>query len=200
MKTNWTRVTGISLALCVLALAAVALTGAAPPSGTSASKASASKIERGRYLVMICGCNDCHTPGNLYGQPDFDRQLSGSELGWQGPWGVTYPRNLTPDMETGIGKWTSADIMKTFRSGVRPDGSTLLPPMPWQAYSAMNDEDASAVAAFLKSLKPVHHKAPDRVPPGQAAAPGTALVFPPPPAWDVPKGMAKDETMPASKK
>jgi len=191
---NWTRVSSFALCLCALTLAALALTSAAPQGGAGRTKNS-SRVERGRYLAMVCGCGDCHTPGSMYGQPDFDRQLSGSELGWQGPWGVTYPRNLTPDRETGIGAWTEAQIMRALRSGVRPDSSTLLPPMPWQTYAAMSDEDAAAIAAFLKSLKPIQHHVPDRLPPGQQAA-GGALVFPPPPVWDVPKTPPVNETMP----
>jgi hypothetical protein len=109
--------------------------------------------------------------------------FSGSELGWEGPWGVTYPRNLTPHPETGIGSWTEDDIVTAFRQGHRPDRSPILPPMPWPAFAHMNDEDAYALAAFLKSLPPIDHKVPDRQPPG-AVATGARLTFPPPPAWD----------------
>jgi mono/diheme cytochrome c family protein len=90
-------------------------------------------IARGRYLVTISGCNDCHTPGYLYGVPDTTRLLSGSEVGWQGPWGVSYARNLTPDSTTGIGTWTSEQIVNAIRAGLRPDGSPIPPAaMPWQ--------------------------------------------------------------------
>ncbi len=125
---------------------------------------------------------DCHTPGTLYGAPDTTRLLSGSELGWQGPWGTTYARNLTPDPETGLGKWTQADIVKALRIGQRPDGSPILPPMPWPSYARLSDEDLHALAAYLKSIPAVNHKVPDRLPPGTKAP--AALIFPPPPAWD----------------
>jgi hypothetical protein len=99
---------------------------------------------------------------------------------------VTYARNLTPDPETGLGGWSEEDIIKAFRSGVRPDGAALLPPMPWPNYGRVTDEDARAVAAYLKSLPAVKHKVPDRVPSGQVAS-GSIIVFPPPSAWDAPK-------------
>jgi len=108
--------------------------------------------------------------------------LSGSELGWEGPWGVTYPRNLTTDAETGIGSWTEEQIVTAFRTGQRPDKSPLLPPMPWPAYAHMSDDDAYALAAYIKSLPPIRHQAPDRLPPGKGKGP--RLSFPPPPAWD----------------
>jgi hypothetical protein len=98
---------------------------------------------------------------------------------------VTFPRNLTPDVETGIGSWSEADIVRALRNGIRPDGSTILPPMPWPNYTSLSDADAFAIAAYLKSLKPVKHRAPDRVAPGTTYA-GPALTFPPPPAWDAP--------------
>ena len=124
-----------------------------------------------------------HTPGSLYGTPDTTRMLSGSELGWEGPWGVTYPRNLTPDAETGIASWSEKDIVTAFRAGHRPDQTPILPPMPWFAYAWMSDDDAYALAAFIKNLPPVRHRAPDRIPPGTPAT-GPRLTFPPPPEWD----------------
>ena len=141
------------------------------------------KVLRGRYLSTIMGCRDCHTPGTFYGAPDTTRMLAGSELGWQGPWGVTYSRNLTPDAETGIASWSEQDIVNSIRTGHRPDGSVLLPPMPWQDFSFLTDEDAFAVAAYMKSLPAVKHKSPDRIPPG-AKVTGAIIAFPPPPAWD----------------
>jgi mono/diheme cytochrome c family protein len=181
---TWTRIAAVVLASLALLATTIALTGATYEGKHSAAK-HARRLERGKYLTTICGCNDCHTPGSLFGTPDFSRQLSGSDLGWQGPWGVSYARNLTPDVETGLGTWSEADIIKAFHSGVRPNGTTLLPPMPWQDFSAMSDEDAAAMAAFLKSLPPVAHKSPDDIPPGQAGV-GSIVVFPAPSAWDTP--------------
>jgi mono/diheme cytochrome c family protein len=176
----------IALTLLVLIAlgASLALIAAAPAKSPSSSHDA--KVKRGEYLTRIMGCNDCHTPGVMFGAADFSRQLSGSELGWQGPWGVTYARNITPDLETGIGKWTEAEIVKTLRTGQRPDGSVLLPPMPYQDFAILTDADAYAIAAYLKSIPPVQHKSLDRVPPGQTAT-GSICVFPPPGAWDAPR-------------
>jgi mono/diheme cytochrome c family protein len=190
---NWTRVSSLTLTSIALVACAVALTGATFEGRQSAAK-HAKQVGRGGYLATICGCNSCHTPGAMFGAPDFDRRLAGSELGWQGAWGVTFGRNLTPDKETGIGTWSEANIVKALRSGVRPDGSALLPPMKWQHLSALSDEDAAALAAYLKSIPAVHHKVPDTVPPGQQTA-GSIIVMPDPSLWDVPKAPPRDETM-----
>jgi mono/diheme cytochrome c family protein len=174
-----------ALVLVAIATATFALTGAAP-AGKSAD-AKQKMIERGMQLTFLGGCNDCHTPGGMYGAPDFDRRLSGSELGWQGPWGVSYPRNLTPDMETGLGKWSEKEIATAIRTGKRPDGSVLLPPMPWPNYTGMSDEDAYAIAAFLKSIPAVSHRAPRALSPLMKVG-GAVVSIPPPPPWDAPKG------------
>ena len=157
----------------------------AAPAASATSEARKAAIARGQYLATTMGCNDCHTPGTFYGSPDFSRRLSGSELGWKGPWGVSFARNLTPDMETGLGYWSEAEIVNALRTGVRPDGKTLLPPMPWPNMSVLTDADAKAIAAYLMSLPPVKHEVPDAVPPGQPYA-GPVCEFPPPPAWDDP--------------
>lgn len=168
------------------ALAAFALLAARDASSADGKQAQPSRVERGAYLAAIAGCHDCHTPGFFYGSPDMTRQLSGSELGWQGPWGVTYPLNLTPDPETGLGKWTDAQIVRALRTGVRPDGSVLRPPMPWQNFARLSDEDAAALVAYLRSIPPVKHQEPKAGAPG-ATASGPVLTLPPPPAWDAPR-------------
>ena len=156
--------------------------------GTTQQAEVVDTLAIGERVTFTSGCQDCHTPGTLYGEPDMARQLSGSELGWSGPWGVSFPRNLTPDMETGIGSWTEEQIVTAIRTGMRPDGRLLNPPMPWPMYSRLTDLDAHAVAKYLKSLPPVSHRVPDIVPPGATPPLGTAaLYFPPPPAWDAPK-------------
>jgi mono/diheme cytochrome c family protein len=171
-------------AVCFAApLAALCIGSCTPPATQKQEMTQEEKIARGRVISWSSGCNDCHTPGALYGAPDTTRLLSGSELGWQGPWGVSYPRNLTPDSTTGIATWTEDQIIAAFRTGHRPDGSVLLPPMPWPSFSRMSDEDAHALAVYIKSLPPVSHKAPDRIPPGGKLT-GPVLTFPPPPAWD----------------
>lgn len=180
---SWTRKATWIAGVGACALAAFAASCTTQTAQQSAVPTAADRIARGRYISLIAGCNDCHTPGTFYGMPDTTRLLSGTELGWKGPWGVSYPRNLTPDMETGIGSWTEEDIVTAVRTGHRPDGSPLLPPMPWPMYANLTDEDAHALAAYLKSIPPVKHKAPAVIPPDQKAT-GPILVFPPPPAWD----------------
>jgi len=77
------------------------------------------QIARGEYLVAIAGCNDCHTPGYFFGQPDMDRFLGGSDVGFEIPGlGVFAGRNITPDKETGIGSWTGSRTVQTGGKGV----------------------------------------------------------------------------------
>ena len=182
---RWTRWTAASLG-AISALSSVVLfsCSAPPQSAAPAAMTAEQKVERGRYLVGIMSCNDCHTPGTLYGAPDTTRALSGSELGWTGPWGVVYPRNLTPD-STGLGTWTDEQIITVLRTGNRPDGRQLAPIMPWLNYAQLHDEDITAIVAYLRSLPPVKHTPPAPLPPGQKPTPKSpAMVFPPPPAWD----------------
>ena len=121
--------------------------------------ADEAQIARGKYLVTIAGCNDCHTPGALMGNPDMKRYLGGSDVGFSIPGqGVFVGNNLTPDVETGLGGWTADQIVTAIRKGKRPDGSDLSPVMPWPAFAHLTDEDAGAIAAFLKSLPPVSNK------------------------------------------
>jgi mono/diheme cytochrome c family protein len=118
-------------------------------------------VARGEYLARIMDCTGCHTPGVLVGRPDTARYLGGSEVGFMIPeLGVFYPPNLTPDRETGLGAWSEADIVAAVRAGVRPDGRELAPAMPWRSYAALTDDDARALAAYLKALPPVRHAAP----------------------------------------
>jgi mono/diheme cytochrome c family protein len=182
--TRTSRALGTLVFLLLLVAFTVALSSART-TRTAGQTGRAQRVARGGYLATICGCNDCHTPGALYGKPDFERRLSGSEMGWHGPWGVTYGRNLTPHRMTGIGTWSEKEIVAALRTGHRPDGSILLPPMPWQSYAQMSDADAYAIAAYLKSLRPIDHKVPDRLPPSDTLH-GQFVEFPPPSAWDMP--------------
>jgi mono/diheme cytochrome c family protein len=143
-------------------------------------------VKRGEYLVQTIGCGHCHTPGGIYGEPDPTRLLSGSEVGWKGRWGVSYPRNLTPDSATGIGTWSEEQIVTALRTLKRPDGSTLHLPMPWNHFVYLSETDARAIGAYLKSVPPVRHRVPDYLPPGGKAK-GAVIEFPPPPEWDAPR-------------
>jgi len=173
------------------AAAGLVLAGCAPKSPQQ------SPVERGKYLVMVGGCNDCHTPKVMTPQgpvPDTTRLLAGYTAGtplpeipagalgpgkwgaltnmdltaWAGPWGVSFSYNLTPDMQTGIGGWPEEMFIKTLRTGKFMGMSRdILPPMPWQTIGQMTDEDLKALFAYLKSIKPVHNAIPAPLPPPQ---------------------------------
>ena len=129
--------------------------------GATRVQSADTAIERGRYLVAVAGCSDCHTPGALLGRPDATRRLAGSDVGFAVPGLGVFPgRNLTPDPETGLGRWTEADIVAALTKGVRPDGRTLAPVMPWRALAGLTPADARSIAAYLKSLPPVHNPVP----------------------------------------
>jgi mono/diheme cytochrome c family protein len=133
---------------------ALALCGLAPPAA-----ADGAQIARGRYLVGIAGCSDCHTPGGLLGNPDIRRYLGGSDIGFSIPTqGVFVGSNLMPDKETGLGQWTADEIVVAIRKGKRPDGGEPSGVMPSASFSRLTDEDAFAIAAFLQSLPPVKNK------------------------------------------
>ncbi len=133
------------------------------------SRADEAQIERGRYLTQIAGCSDCHTPGHFLGQPDTARFLGGSDVGFEVPGvGIVYGPNLTPD-PTGLGNWSAEEIVTAIRTGATPDGRGLIPVMPWPNLSALSDEDAYGIAAYLQSLEPVANEVPGPVPPGEPA-------------------------------
>jgi mono/diheme cytochrome c family protein len=143
---------------------------------TADASLPAETAERGRYLVGLLGCGNCHTDGALIGAPDSDRVLAGSSVGiaWGNPLeqrnpGVVYPGNLTPDVETGIGGWTEEQIVAMLRSGIDAHGGRALAVMPWLAYSKLTEEDAAAIALYLRSLAPIVHEVPDNVRPGKRA-------------------------------
>lgn len=138
------------------------------------------QIARGRYLVVIAGCSDCHTPGALIGAADMKRYLAGSDIGFSIPGqGVFVGQNLTPDKETGLGQWTSEQIIAAIRTGKRPDGSQLSGVMPYASFSRLMDEDAAAMAAFLKSLPPVNNKNLGPFPSSETVPISVSAVLPP---------------------
>jgi mono/diheme cytochrome c family protein len=137
-------------------------------------------VSRGKYLVTIIGCTDCHTPGSLIGKPDTKRFLAGSEVGFDIPGlGIFAPRNLTPDKDTGIGTWTAQQIATAITTGARPDGRVLAPVMPWGDFAHLSKGDALAIAAYLKTLSPVKNKVPDPFGPGQKPTVLVDTIVPP---------------------
>ncbi len=167
---------GSRVALAVAVVAVVGLTATASSAGAADKKA----IERGKYLVTFGGCFDCHTAGYFFGKPDMARYLGGSDVGFEMPGlGVFVGPNLTPDPETGLGKWTEAQIVTALQTGKRPDGRELAPIMPWRSFANLTKSDAQAIAAYLKSLKPVAHQVPGPFGPDEKAPVFRMRVVPP---------------------
>jgi mono/diheme cytochrome c family protein len=155
--------------------------GVATLAGCGPSVSTADKIKRGEYMVSAGACGDCHTPGALLGKPERDKVFGGGSVGFQIPGlGTFFPPNLTPDKDTGLGNWSEDDIAKTIRTGVRPDGRQLAPVMPCEWYGKLTDEDAHAMAAFLKSLAPISNKVPGPFGANETpTGPYEAVLFPP---------------------
>jgi len=141
--------------LCGLMVGVVTLASPA------AAQTGADLVVRGRYLVeTIAACGHCHTPQRLENNRQVD--LPGLHLaggyGFEGPvLGRWTGSNITPDSETGIGRWTEAEIAIAVREGKRPDSSVIGPPMPFAHYRKMSDADARAIAAYLKSVPSVRN-------------------------------------------
>ena len=138
------------------------------------------QIDRGKYLVVLAGCNDCHTPGFFLGKPDMARYLGGSDVAFEIPGlGAFAGANVTPDKETGIGNWTAEQIATAMTKGKRPDGRELAPIMPWHAFSYMTKDDVMAIVAFLQSLPAVKNKVAGPFKPGDKVTAFTFRVLPP---------------------
>lgn len=120
-------------------------------------------VERGRYLAEgIAACGNCHAPLDDKRQPIAGRGLSGGEV-FDTPAFKAYSSNITPDPETGIGKWTDAQLGKAIREGVRPDGSIIGPPMPVEFLRELSDADLAAIIAYLRAQPPVKNAVPKSV-------------------------------------
>src|SRR5258708_21091616 len=157
---------------------AAAMLAAGAPASTQAGAAD-KQIERGKYLVRLAACTDCHTPGSFLGKPDMTRFLGGSDVGFAIPnLGVFVGRNLTPDKETGLGSWTREQIVAAIMTGKRRDGRELAPIMPRQAYSKLTPSHATAIAAYLQSLPAVTHAVPAPFGPSQTVSVFVMTVLP----------------------
>jgi mono/diheme cytochrome c family protein len=155
--------------------------GAAIFAGMGAAPARADDaVARGAYLVRVMGCGDCHTPGVFLGHPDFSKALAGSDVGFEVPGlGIHWGPNLTPDKETGLGNWSEKDIIVAITRGITPDGTRLIPTMPYNDFAALTPEDQHAIAAFLQSLPPIKNAVPASTKPGESAkAPYMTVVVP----------------------
>ena len=115
-------------------------------------------IDAGRYLITVGGCNDCHTDGYMMmdGNIPEENWLTGSSIGWHGPWGTSYPGNLRLRVQ----EWTEDQWVYTLneRKG--------LPPMPWMNVKQMSEQDMRAVYAYIKSLGPMGEHVPLALAPG----------------------------------
>lgn len=118
-------------------------------------------IERGKYLARVSGCNDCHTPGYMQsdGKVPVQQWLTGSDVGFQGPWGTTYPANL----RLLVSDMTEAEWLQRARTPMRP-------PMPWFNLSSMSDRDLTALYRFVRSLGPAGAPTPKAAAPGEKVA------------------------------
>lgn len=161
-----------------------------------------SQVKWGEHLVTVSACHDCHTPKIITAEGmmllDSSRLLSGHPAdmpgpnvdraameakgltvtdlltAWAGPWGVSYAANLTSD-DTGTGSWSEAQFMTAIRKGKFKglEGSrSLLPPMPWEVYRYMTDDELKAIFAYLKTTKPVRNVVPAPQPPMAALISG----------------------------
>ena len=157
-------------------------------------------VKRGGYLVTVGGCYDCHTPKKMTPQgpvDDSSRTLSGHPANtslppidtqalapgnwillspdltaFVGPWGTSFPANLTPDSATGIGAWEEDVFIKTLRTGKhlgQPNGRPILPPMPWFNLAKMEEADLKAIYAYLRSLPPISNRVPAPLSPQETA-------------------------------
>ena len=122
--------------------------GAEKPMAESALKDPA---KRGFYLVTIGHCMECHTP-IVKGHRDFKNALGAGGEKFEGPWGVSVSRNITPHKEIGIGAWSDDEIKRAITQGIRKDGSKMRPPMGFQWYATMTPEDLSAIVAYLRTI------------------------------------------------
>lgn len=188
-------VTGIGV-LGLLTLGCNAGQGGRPDVGQAqvdqaqAARTQQTAVERGKYLVAVAACGDCHTPmkmGPNGPEADLSRLLSGhpaelkmpdvprlpepwmyagaaTNTAFAGPWGVSYAINLTPDNETGIGLWSEQVFVNALKTGRHMGvGRPIMPPMPWQHYRQMTDDDLKAIYAYLKSIEPRHNQVPEAI-------------------------------------
>jgi hypothetical protein len=182
----------------VLLLAPVALLLGAGADSKPAAAPPAARVSRGKYLVTIMSCNDCHTPfkvgANGMPEPDMSRMLSGHPeamklppppapsgpwmasfaatfTAFAGPWGISYAANITPDQNTGIGIWTEQMFIEAMRTGKHMGTSRpIQPPMPWNWIGKATDDDLKAMFAYLRTVPPIANHVPDYKEPAAAPA------------------------------
>lgn len=179
-------------------VAGIALGAATLVRAEGTKPAPADVVARGKYLVSVLGCSDCHSPKRMAPEGpvvDTTRLLSGHPEGtvlppppklerpwieaatldltaWAGPWGITYATNLTPDEQTGLGIWTEEMFVKAFKTGRHMGTSRpILPPMPVTAYSHLTEQDVKAMFTFLRTLPKIKNRVPEAAVPPTPAPP-----------------------------
>lgn len=170
---KWLKRVGLAAAVLVVVAGAgltwlAARSPAMRPASTETIERTPARVARGEYLVRhLSVCLDCHSDhlGDRFGFPvkpgtegqggfPFDEKM--------GVPGLVCAQNITPDPDTGIGRWSDGEVMRAIREGVDRDGNALFPMMPYAYYHAMSDEDARAVVAYLRTLPPIKNAVPAR--------------------------------------
>lgn len=128
---------------------------------TTPHLAAPDPVSAGRYLVNFGSCNDCHTAGQMQGQPlpAESGRLQGSSIGFMGPWGVSYP----PNLRLVLSKMSRAQ----WHALIKNPGPVGKPPMPWTSLQSLSTADQDAIYAYIRSLRPAGTATPPDVPPGQ---------------------------------
>ena len=183
-------VTGGAVVSALATAGVLAMAGGAPAASGSSWRQER-RVARGRDLVFSIGCNDCHTPKKMGPKgPELDvaRLLSGHRddremppppalpggpwaivtntdlTAWSGPWGISYAQNLTPDENTGLGIWTEEMFLDALRTGRHMGVSRpIQPPMPWEVYGRLPEEDLRSIYAYLRSIPAVKNRVPEPV-------------------------------------
>ena len=190
------RTRRMTLAVLIAALAYLVATAGETKAAPAPAEGRKPSVERGAYLVKIMGCNHCHTPyklGPAGPEPDMARALSGHPADfvmpappaldgkWQwlgaatntafsGPWGTSFTANLTPDPETGLGRWSVDTFIAAMRTGRHEGkGRPILPPMPVENLAALSDGDIRDLFAYLQSIRPVRNRVPAPLDPPEDA-------------------------------
>ena len=186
----------LGLVLSVAGLAVIGCTqGDTAPKSAAQQMTHAEMVAKGKQLVTMGGCNDCHTPKVMTAmgpEPDSTKLLMGhqasdpipdypaeflatsgwiaatnpSMTAWAGPWGISFSANLTPDQVTGSGAWTEDAFIQAMRTGTHLGmGRPIMPPMPWQGIGQLPDEDLKAIFAYLQSIPAIANQVPMPVEP-----------------------------------
>ena len=168
-------------------------------SNNSQEMSNDAMVTKGAHLVQVLHCDNCHSPKIITADgmvTDSTRRLAGhwgtdtipnvdakpvtsgkwilSSVDfntWIGPWGVSFPANLTPDKPTGLGNWSAEVFMNALRNNKHMGmGRALLPPMSKLSYGHLTDDELKAIFAYLKTLPPVRNKVPEPIPPDKLSS------------------------------